>query len=988
MEKQCTYLIFEEDLVRPEIADLSLGLQDPDIKVKAQTLKTIILLMLNGEQLGSLLMKVIQYVVPNDDKPLKKLLYLYLEAVEKRGPDGNLLPEMILICNMIRNDLNHPNEFVRGSALRFLSRIKEKDILEPLVSSLKVNLEHRQSYVRRNAVLAIYNTYRLFEELIPDGPELIREFIDSENDVSAKRNSFVMLCNTDQERAVSYLLSIIDQLESFGDIIQLVMLELIRKVCRQDPFQKSRFLRAVFNLQSSASNSVAFECAGTLVSLSSSQTAVKTAVHVYCQLLSSHSDNNVKLIVIDKLADLQQKHSDVLKSLIMDFIRGMSSPNIDIKMKILELVLLLISPSNIEEVIVVLKKEILKVPTTDGEGAAEYRQALVQAIHSCVLRFPDIAGTVVDTLIDFISDADARSSSDVVVFVREVVETFPRLREGIIAKVVEYFPAIKVAKVFRVAMWILSEYSNTLEEVDAAFAAIKSSLGTLPFLELDASIPSPDSSAIAAAAARSSPAVLSDGTYASQSSASLAPFAPHADSGGPPSLRSLLLSGDFFIAAAAAASLTKLAVRTSVASTADPAVGNERAGEAMGWICAMARLGQSGATPVALGSDGLERLWLCLVTLSDLGNTRLQHVWGDSCRASFAALLVEKQRAAATARAAESEGAGRRVAAQADDVICFRQLRGRGGAESAAAAAGAGDEEDLTRATGAEEDGDDFGSRLRRITQLTGLSDPIYAEAVVTSHAHDVVLDVHVVNRLDEPLREVVLDLATVGDLRLCERPAPFALAAHASVDVRVGVKVSSTETGIIYGTISYEGLPGADGARDADRPPVILNSVQIDIMDYISAAECTAAQFRGMWAEFEWENKVTVATTITSPSTYLTHVASGANLRCLTNLGGSGGDDDECGFLAANLYARSVFGEDVLVNMSLEKQRDGSLGGTLRIRSKAQGIALSLGESRGSPFTCAAPTHTASRILCIPRRHPSSATATIPLPPPPFLCH
>ena len=159
MEKQCTYLIFEEDLIRPEMSELSQGLQDPDIEVKAQTLKTIIRLMLNGEQLGSLLMKVIQYVVPSDDKPLKKLLYLYLEAVEKRSPDGNLLPEMILICNMIRNDLNHPNEFVRGSALRFLSRMKEKDILEPLVSSLKANLEHRQSYVRRNAVLSIHNTY-------------------------------------------------------------------------------------------------------------------------------------------------------------------------------------------------------------------------------------------------------------------------------------------------------------------------------------------------------------------------------------------------------------------------------------------------------------------------------------------------------------------------------------------------------------------------------------------------------------------------------------------------------------------------------------------------------------------------------------------------------------------------------------------------------------------------------------------------------------
>jgi coatomer subunit beta len=55
-----------------------------------------------------------------------------------------------------------------------------------------------------------------------------------------------------------------------------------------------------------------------------------------------------------------------------------------------------------------------------------------------------------------------------------------------------------------------------------------------------------------------------------------------------------------------------------------------------------------------------------------------------------------------------------------------------------------------------------------------------------------------------------------------------------------------------------------------------------------------------------------------------------------------------DCGFLAANLYAKSIFGEDALVNVSIEKQRDGTLGGNLRIRSKTQGIALSLGVWRG----------------------------------------
>lgn len=39
----------------------------------------------------------------------------------------------------------------------------------------------------------------------------------------------------------------------------------------------------------------------------------------------------------------------------------------------------------------------------------------------------------------------------------------------------------------------------------------------------------------------------------------------------------------------------------------------------------------------------------------------------------------------------------------------------------------------------------------------------------------------------------------------------------------------------------------------------VVLNDIHIDIMDYIVPASCTDTEFRQMWAEFEWENKVRV---------------------------------------------------------------------------------------------------------------------------------
>ena len=65
-------------------------------------------------------------------------------------------------------------------------------------------------------------------------------------------------------------------------------------------------------------------------------------------------------------------------------------------------------------------------------------------------------------------------------------------------------------------------------------------------------------------------------------------------------------------------------------------------------------------------------------------------------------------------------------------------------------------------------------------------------------------------------------------------------------------MKVASTENGIIFGNIVYD----CSGAV-SDRNVVVLNDIHIDIMDYIVPASCTEAEFRSMWAEFEWENKV-----------------------------------------------------------------------------------------------------------------------------------
>lgn len=271
--------------------------------------------------------------------------------------------------------------------------------------------------------------------------------------------------------------------------------------------------------------------------------------------------------------------------------------------------------------------------------------------------------------------------------------------------------------------------------------------------------------------------------------------------------------------------------------------------------------------------------------------------------------------------------------AQPDELIDFRHLKTRRGLSRLELEDSV--EADLAAATGLVERGGG-ANKLSKVVQLTGFSDPIYAEAYVTVHRYDIVLDVSVVNRTNETMQNVQLELATMGDLKLVERPQSHTLAPGAQRSIRANIKVSSTETGAIFGNLVYE------STGYSDRSVVVLNDIHIDIMDYIVPATCPDVQFRSMWAEFEWENKVAINTSIIDEHAFLDHIIACTNMRCLTPPSAL---SDNCGFLAANLYARSVFGEDALVNVSVEKLGDGRLGGYIRIRSKTQGIALSLGD-------------------------------------------
>ncbi|KAJ8119309.1 hypothetical protein ONZ43_g3715 [Nemania bipapillata] len=930
----------------PSMSELRTQLEKGTDETKVDTMKRILTIMLNGDPMPQLLMHIIRFVMPSKSKHLKKLLYFYYEICPKLDASGKLKQEMILVCNGIRNDLQHPNEYIRGNTLRFLCKLREPELIEPLLSSARSCLEHRHAYVRKNAVFAVASIHQHSPSLIPDASDLIATFLDGESDATCKRNAFAALSSIDHDKALTYLSSVFDGIPNAEELLQLVELEFIRKDAIQNQQHKARYLRLIFDLLEANTSTVVYEAASSLTTLTSNPVAVKAAAAKFIELSIKEADNNVKLIVLDRVDQLRQRNEGVLEDLIMEILRVLSSPDIDVRRKALGIALEMVSSKNVEEVVLLLKKELSKTVDQEYEKNTEYRQLLIQSIHQCAIKFSEVAASVVDLLMDFIADFSNTSAVDVISFVKEVVEKFPKLRPSIVARLVDTLSEVRAGKVYRGIVWIIGEYSLEESDIRDAWRKIRASLGEIPILASEQrlldNVDGQNEQEQEQVNGHSKPAqpsgsrrVLADGTYATEtaltSASATAARLEAVKAAQKPPLRQLILDGDYYLATVLSATLTKLVMRHSEISS-DKARTNALKAEAMLIMISIIRVGQSQFVKAPIDEDSVDRIMSCVRSLAEFSeNKHLESVFLDDTRKAFRAMVQVEEKKRAAKEAFEKA----KTAIQVDDVVQIRQLSKKNHGEGADEI-----ELDLERATGGEATAEDLTSKLSRVVQLTGFSDPVYAEAYVKVHQFDIVLDVLLVNQTTETLQNLSVEFATLGDLKVVERPTTQNLGPHDFHNVQCTIKVSSTDTGVIFGNVVY------DGAHSTDTNVVILNDLHVDIMDYIQPATCTETQFRTMWTEFEWENKVNINSKAKSLREFLEQLMACTNMNCLTPEASMKGD---CQFLSANLYARSVFGEDALANLSIEKEgEDGPITGFVRIRSRSQGLALSLGSLKG----------------------------------------
>ena len=353
-------------------------------------------------------------------------------------------------------------------------------------------------------------------------------------------------------------------------------------------------------------------------------------------------------------------------------------------------------------------------------------------------------------------------------------------------------------------------------------SAIKSCIGEIPIVEselknLENGIDSEESPAPSAPSSNTnSRTVTADGSYATQSALSVTIKVDK--TANIPPLRQYLLNGEFFIGTALANCLVKLALRYRQVVGAGKQ-SNSFIAQSMLILTSILHLGKSKLITQTINDDDFERIALCLMVLTNFCSqngvnveleTLLKEIFLSEMRSSLDSMLTSTKSEQEEAKHELKSKKNKCV--ESDDHLIFTQLMSKNSETmenqfdvslSQAIAGYVGP----TATTALGQKGSNVAdllsaSKLSKVTQLTGFSDPVYAECYVNVNQYDICLDVLIVNQSSDTLQNCTLELATLGDLKLVEKPQPLVLAPHDFANIKASVKVASTENGIIFGNI------------------------------------------------------------------------------------------------------------------------------------------------------------------------------------------
>mmetsp|Transcript_26730 Transcript_26730/g.70238 ORF Transcript_26730/g.70238 Transcript_26730/m.70238 type:complete len:874 (+) Transcript_26730:75-2696(+) len=429
----------ERDVIQKECASIRDGFRKGDSERRASHVAKLLYVHMLGYPAHFGQLECLKLVTSNRFND-KRIGYLGAMLLLDELKDVSML-----ITNSLKNDLNHPMQYVSGLALCTLGTICSNDMARDLASEVEKLLKSANSYIRKKAVLCAVRIIRKV-------PDLMDNFVPATRSLLGEKNHGVLMtgvtliteiCNSSPEnvthfvRMVPTLNRLLKGLIMTGyspehdvngvtdPFLQCKIIRLLKILCKDDT-EASDSLNDILaqvatntDTSKTAGNAILYETVMCIMGIDAEQGLRVLAINSLGKFLHN-ADRNIRYVALATMLQIVQ-NPDCFEAVAKHrepIIDCLSEPDITLRKRALVLIFALINKQNVQNLV----RELLQYLEL---ADLEHRAYMVKELFAVALKFAPDRKWHVDTLLTTVKRAPAHVPDNLIPSIVQLLANSP-----------------------------------------------------------------------------------------------------------------------------------------------------------------------------------------------------------------------------------------------------------------------------------------------------------------------------------------------------------------------------------------------------------------------------------------------------------------------------------------------------------------------------------------------------------------------------------
>ncbi|KAI9704886.1 MAG: hypothetical protein M1836_006666 [Candelina mexicana] len=456
---------------RGKVAELRLelnsgGRKDKNNSAKKIALKKIVANMtMSNNDMVALFPDIVNCMqIPSLE--IKKMCFLFLVNYARMKPDVAMKALPILVI-----DMEDVNPLVRALALRTMSYIHVREFVEATVPPLRKLLKDPDPYVRKTAAFCVAKLYdhdkhlvegsdlidRLNGMLKDENPTVVASALASLMDIWERSDTIKL---TIDYGSASKIVQILPDCSEWG---QTYILEALMAYVPQDTAEASLLAERISPRLSHSNSAVVLTCIRVILYLMNYISDQKQ-VSSLCRKLSPPlvtllaKGPEVQYLALRNALLILQRRPEVLRNDIRVFFCKYNDP-IYVKVTKLELIFMLATEKNIEEVLTELREYATEIDV-------HFVRKSVRAIGKLAIKIEPAARRCINTLLELVATKVSYIVQEATVVIRNIFRKYPNQYESIISTLCENLDSLDEPEAKAAMIWVIGQYADRIDDSD------------------------------------------------------------------------------------------------------------------------------------------------------------------------------------------------------------------------------------------------------------------------------------------------------------------------------------------------------------------------------------------------------------------------------------------------------------------------------------------------------------------------------------------